>query len=82
MKQNTIEEAIVQVLKRTSNGLTPKEIYDKIIEQKLYSFHTEEAVGVVDHTIRKSCVGVNIEVSKEEKLFKQASEGKYKLKDQ
>lgn len=82
MKQHTIEDAVVQVLKRNSNGLTPKEIYDKIVEQNLYKFHAEEPVSVVDHTIRKSCMGVNIDVSKEEKLFIQSSEGKYKLKEQ
>jgi len=77
----TIEEAIVQVLKRNPDGLTPAEITDKIKEQKLYQFHTEEPVTVVDHTIRKSCVGVDIKVSKEEKVFKMAAEGRYKLKD-
>ena len=81
MSERTIEDAIVQVLKRNHTGLTPKEIYTKIVEQKLYEFHAKEPVSVVDHAIRKSCVGVDIEVSKEEKLFKEAGDGKYKLKD-
>lgn len=82
-QQNTIEDAIVQVLKRHPDGLTPKEIYDKIVEQKLYHFHAEEPVSVVDHTLRKSLIGVNIEITKkEEKLFKETADGKYKLKDQ
>lgn len=81
MEKDTIEQAIIQVLKRNPNGLTPKEITAKITEQKLYVFHAKEPESVVDHTIRKSCVGVNIEISKDEKIFKEAGDGKYKLKE-
>ncbi len=79
MEQHTIESAIIQVLKRNPNGLTPKEITEKIIDQKLYQFKAEEPASVVDHTIRKSLEGVDIAVSKEQKVFTQAGVGSYKL---
>jgi hypothetical protein len=82
MKKDTIEDAIKTVLKRNSSGLTPNEITEKIVEQKLYDFNTDEPETVVDRAIRKSLVGVNIQVSKDEedKSFKSAGDGKYKLR--
>ena len=82
MKKNTVEEAIIQVLKGNSKGLSVQEITEKIIKQKLYEFNTKTPETVVDHAIRKSCVGVDIEVSKDEKdkAFKIVSEGKYGLR--
>ena len=81
MESKTIEEAIVHVLKRNTKGLTPKDIYEKIVEQKLYTFHAAEPVSVVDHTIRKSLKGLMIAVSKETKLFEEIGDGMYKLID-
>lgn len=43
----TIVEAIKCVLGNTPEGLTTKEIYDEIIERKLYSFGAKNPLGVV-----------------------------------
>ena len=83
MKKDTIEKAVVSILKRNSNGLTPQEITEKIIEQKLYDFNTNQPETVVHRAIRKSLIGVDLQVSKSEKdkVFTSAGERKYKLRE-
>jgi hypothetical protein len=81
MKNSTIKEAIIQVLKNSKTPLTSKEITQKIIEENLYKFNTDSPTSIVDQTIRRSCDGVDIKASKEAKVFSLAENKKYKLKD-
>ena len=80
MKTKTIIEAVTEVLKKNNSGLSAWEITDAIIEQKLYSFNSTNPTSIVNSTIRKSCVGIDLKLSKKEKVFKLNAEGKYKLK--
>lgn len=82
MDKKTIKEAIVQVLKKGNTSLSAKEITDRIIEQKLYQFNTNNPQSIVNSTLRKSCMGIELKLSRKEKPFKLSSDGKYKLKDQ
>ena len=79
MKRVTIEEAVKTILKKNSSGLTPAEITEKILEQKLYAFNTDNPVAIVHRVIRKSCIGVELQISKEKRSFKIVDNGKYTL---
>lgn len=55
----TIIEAIKAVLISEPEGLTSVEIYQRIIDKKLYQFGAKNPVGVVNGEIRRHCVGLD-----------------------
>ena len=55
----TIIEAIKEVLKSESKGLSSAEIYQKIIDQNLYQFGAKNPDGVVNGEIRRHCIGLD-----------------------
>lgn len=60
MASFTIRDAIMQVLFKYKSPLTPKEIYDKISDSKLYTFNSKTPISVVTSELRKACEGVSI----------------------
>ena len=52
----TIVEAIKLILRCNTQGVTSREIYDQIIEKKLYDFPAENPAAVVNGMIRRHCV--------------------------
>lgn len=65
----TIVEAIKTVLKETTEGMTAKEIYDKIVENKFYSFGAKNPVQVVNSQIRRRCKGLEFPTAYPTKAF-------------
>lgn len=73
----TIVEAIKHVLIDNVSGLTSKQIYEEIIQQKLYSFGAENPVGVVNAQLRRRCNGLDFPTAYPVKFFEIAGyEGK------
>lgn len=73
----TIVEAIKQVLEDKTHGLTSKQIYEEIIQRKLYCFGAENPVGVVNAQLRRRCNGLNFPTAYPVKFFEIAGyEGK------
>ena len=66
----TIVEAIKLILSDVPEGLTAKEIYDKIVEQNLYAFGAKNPLGVVNSQIRRRCVGLNFPTAYPVKMFR------------
>ena len=66
----TIINAIKVVLQNHKEGLTPKEIYDFIIEKEMYSFGAESPISVVNGMIRKHCRGLDFPTACNKKYFK------------
>ncbi|ELD4017929.1 restriction endonuclease [Salmonella enterica] len=65
----TIIEAIVNVLKEHGKPLSHKDIYDRIINYKYYSFGAKDPVAVVRGEIRKHCYGVDFPSASPRKIF-------------
>lgn len=65
----TIVEAITAVLSGSSDAMTSKAIYDKIVEQKLYSFGAKDPAHVVNSEIRKRCRGLEFPTAYPIKVF-------------
>lgn len=83
MTKRTIIQSIVQVLKQEEKPLTPKEIYDLIVEQDLYQFKAQKPVHIVLTTIRRSLVNHEISGSRKKKrYFVLLKDGRYWLKDE
>lgn len=74
----TIRQAIIEVLKKSSTPLTPKEIYDQILQENLYHFKAKEPINIIKSEIRAYCEGIQNKTSKPEKFFKEVN-GKYTL---
>lgn len=55
----TIVEAIKQVLSNHKEGLTYPDIYEGIIEKKLYSFGAKDPKAIVRSKLRQHCYGVD-----------------------
>jgi|HubBroStandDraft_6_1064221.scaffolds.fasta_scaffold957339_1 hypothetical protein len=51
--RKTILDAVVQVLGTDPKGATAKQIYDRIVEGRLYEFRAKDPIGVVRGAIRK-----------------------------
>lgn len=53
----TILEAIKAVLRKEKDGLTCKEITNRILSEKLYAFNTADPNSIVGHSLRRHCQG-------------------------
>ena len=65
----TILEAIKQVLSKSGEGLTSREVYDEIIYQDLYNFGAQQPVAVVNSQIRRRCMGLDFPTAFPVKIF-------------
>lgn len=65
----TIVEALKIVMAGHEEGMTSREAYEKIIEQKLYSFPAKDPAAVVNAIIRRQCVGVDFPSCFQRKVF-------------
>ena len=59
----TIIEAIKEVLKSESKGLSSAEIYQKIIDQNLYQLGVKNPVGVIIGEISRHCIRLDFPTS-------------------
>ena len=66
----TIIEAIKRVLEKEKQALTSKDIYEKIVEENLYSFGAKDPKAIVNGIIRKHCYGIDFPTASPVKHFK------------
>ena len=79
MSQTTVAQAIVQVLKKSSQPMSPREIYEAILAQGLYEFKAKDAFGVVRNQLSRHCVGKANGAVSSLKLFQQNGLGNFEL---
>ena len=81
----TIIEAIKTIMKSENRALTSNEIYEKIIEQNLYSFGARDPKSIVNGIIRRHSIGVDFPTANPVKHFRLYSKhghvNTYVLKD-
>lgn len=77
----TIREAIIKVLQASQQGMTVKEIYDKIIENRLYSFGAQNPLNVVRNQILSACEGSNFRYRSPKNYFRCAIDVKGKKRE-
>ena len=70
MKKGTICDAIKEVLKSEKNGLTYREIYQRIVECHLYEFGAQSPQFVVHGEIRRHCANLEFPSASPVKFFK------------
>ena len=68
--KKTIATCIREVLKDFPEGLTINEIYEQIIERKLYVFGAKNPKSVVNQEVRRHCVDVTLYITYPIKYFK------------
>lgn len=73
----TIIEAIKEILSSENEELTSKQIYEKIVEQKLYSFSARDPKSIVNGIIRKHCVGIDFPTASPVKHFKVSRQSRH-----
>jgi hypothetical protein len=69
MKERTIAEAVVEVLKAAKEPMTAAEITQVILDKGLYEFNTKDQVGMVRRAIVRRCEGYERRDSVSPKLF-------------
>jgi restriction system protein len=80
MKNLTINEAILEVLKREGKALFIKDIYNKIIEYDLYRFRAQKPEDIVRIQLRRHCAELDFPTASSLKLFSINKDGAfYKL---
>jgi len=80
MKERTIAEAVVEVLKAAKEPMTAAEITQVILDKGLYEFNTKDQVGMVRRAISRRCEGYGRKDSVFPKQFEKLQHGNYKLK--
>ncbi len=65
----TIIESIKVVLSESSEGLTAKEIYNRIVEKDLYAFKAKNPAHVVNSELRRHCYGMDFPTASPNKHF-------------
>ncbi len=69
-KKMTVVEAIKKVLSDVSSGMTYKQIYRDIIDQKLYEFGAKVPENIVRGEIRRHCIDSDFPTSSPNKCFR------------
>ena len=77
MNNMTIKEATLKVLKKKQTPLSVKQIYDAILEEKLYEFGAKNPQAILKNTIRQHCDNISLKTSKGEKCFTSKNDGTY-----
>jgi restriction system protein len=80
MKNMTIKDAAIEVLKSENTPLSISEIHSKIVEQKLFEFKTKDPQSIVQTAIRRHCDGVDFKTANSKKYFQILVGGKYWIK--
>jgi ribose 1,5-bisphosphokinase PhnN len=80
MKERTIAEAAIEVLKEAKEPMTAAEITQAILDKGLYQFNTKDQVGMVRRAITRRCEGYERKDSIPDKVFEKSSSSKYTLK--
>jgi hypothetical protein len=73
----TIKEAALCVMFDQGVPLTPEVIYDLIIANGLYEFHSDNALHILKTQIRRYCQGLDFSGSSDNKCFDQTVDGRY-----
>lgn len=68
-RNRTIVDAIKMILEKEEEGLTSKEIYNRIIQKELYDFQAREPEHIVSATIRRHCLGIDFPTASPVKHF-------------
>jgi hypothetical protein len=71
-----IYEAATQVMRKSGQPMTSKEIYDAIIREQLFKFEAKEPVSVVNQTLRKKS---DVPANKGKVLFKRVGQNTFTL---
>ena len=79
MAERTINDAIKIALKNHKDGLTVKEIYNRIVEQQLYKFNSPTPEHIVQTQIRRRCEMLDFNSAFKEKWYRSTGAGKYAL---
>jgi len=75
----TLKEVISKVLERENNPLSSREIYERIIDGKLYEFKSKTPVAIVNSELRKNAEGVHLKKSSSKKMFRLSGDKKFVL---
>jgi len=65
----TIKEAVTRVIETEPHGLTVEQVYNRITENNLYSFGTQNPLNVVRVEIDRACENSNYAIHASKKLF-------------
>lgn len=76
----TIVEAIKVAIQNSGTPLTVKQIYEKIVTNKLYEFAAKNPIGVVAGQIRRHCLGIDFPTANPVKHFKLVGKNLYDVK--
>lgn len=82
IKSPTIIDAISQVLQESKTSLSIAVIYNRIVENRYYTFRAQDPLSVVRVELRRHCVGVDFPTAASKKYFKILKDGTYCLLDQ
>lgn len=75
-KNMTVKDAVIEVLSKTKAPMSAADIYIEIEARHLYSFNSNNARMIVDHAIRRSCIGIYLPDSTKEKIFSRVFDSK------
>ena len=75
----TIVEAISEVLKETGTSMSPPDIYQAILDRKLYAFKADDPLAVVRGQLRRHCAGLDFPSAEPLKLFRMTDAGRFEL---
>lgn len=74
-----IWEAIIAILEDSPDPLRPGEIYQRIIQFKLYNFKAQDPIHIVSNTLRRRCVNISFPTASKNKYFVRLHDGRYAL---
>ncbi len=80
MKERTIAEAAIEVLKEAIESMTAAEITEVIFKKGLYEFNTKDQVGMVRRAIARRCENSTRKDQIPSKWFEKSTDGKFTIK--
>jgi stalled ribosome rescue protein Dom34 len=80
MKEQTIAEAAIEVLKEAKEPMTAAKITQVILDKGLYRFNTKDEVGMARRAIVRRCEGYQRKDSVDPKFFERIGNDQFLIK--
>jgi hypothetical protein len=79
MPKITIRQVIIDVLRAAGTPLNAQQIYDRIVEAKLYDFQAKNPYAIVRSQLRRNSVNVELQKGPNTRCFRVSPEGRFSL---
>lgn len=78
MAKVPLHRILMEVLQRAGRPLSPQDIHKQIERDGLYTFHSQDPVGIVRNQLRRHCIDIRHSCGARMKYFTMTADGLFR----